>query len=248
MKTLTKEQARAGAMTADEAGEGTVERALQIEGSMAALLSRQSSSLEDWTNLLKVMRTTRPWMHLPTKGKPYGEVFKWTQTQFKVGDEPLGREQLVRIIDAYAPNRGKPIVAEFEAAIEQPYVAVAETHGGARPGSGPKPKGSSYPDNLNSCQSDRQRGTSADYLMAQLIAKVGTDVVEQIGPGRQFPSVMAAAVHYGIAKRRVRYEVTPDCNTGNAAARIVEVLGPDKAAELVAALTVCLTLPTTENN
>jgi len=240
MKTLTKEQARAGAMTADEAGEGTVERALQIEGSMAALLSRQSSSLEDWSNLLKVMRTTRPWMHLPTKGKPYGDVYKWTQKQFKVGDEPLGREQLVRIIDAYAPGRGKPIVAEFETAIKQPYVAVASPGGNNNP-NGRKGKNQRYPDNGDS-RPDRQRGTSADYLMAQLIAKVGTDVVEQIGPGRQFPSVMAAAVHYGIAKRRVRYEVTPDCNTGNAAARILEVLGPDKAAELVTALTLQLTV------
>lgn len=227
-------------MTADEAGEGTVERALQIEGSMAALLSRQSSSLEDWSNLLKVMRTTRPWMHLPTKGKPYGDVYKWTQTQFKVGDEPLGREQLVRIIDAYAPGRGKPIVAEFETAIKQPYVAVASPGGNNNP-NGRKGKNQCYPDNVD-LRPDRHRGTSADYLMAQLIAKVGTDVVEQIGPGRQFPSVMAAAVHYGIAKRRVRYEVTPDCNTGNAAARILEVLGPDKAAELVTALTLQLTV------
>lgn len=242
MKTLTKEQARAGAMTAEEAGEGTVERALQIEGSMAALLSRQSSSLEDWSNLLKVMRTTRPWMHLPTKGKPYGDVYKWTQKQFKVGDDPLGREQLVRIIDAYAPGRGKPIVAEFEKAIEQPYVVASDGHGGARPGSGPKSKGSSYPGNLNDDQSERRRGNSADYLMAQLIAKVGTDVVEQIGPGREFASVMAAAVHYGVAKRRVRYEITPDANTNNAAARIVEVLGPDKAAELVTAITLHLTV------
>lgn len=240
MKTLTKEQARAGAMTAGEAGEGTVERALQIEGSMAALLSRQSSSLEDWSNLLTVMRATRPWMHLPTKGEPYGDVYKWTQTQFRVGNEPLGREQLVRIIDAYAPGRGKPIVAEFETAIEQPYVAVASPGGNNNP-NGRKGKNQPDPDKGDSSRSGRQYGTSADYLMAQLIAKVGTDVVEQIGPGRQFASVMAAAIHYGISKRRVRYEVTPDCNTGNAAARIVEVLGPSKTAELVTALTIQLT-------
>ena len=77
--------------------------------------------------------------------------------------------------------------------------------------------------------------------MAQLIAKIGPHVQEEIGPGRQFASVMAAAVHYGIAKRRVRYEVTPDCNTNNAATRIVEVLGPAKAAELVTAITLELT-------
>lgn len=239
MKTLTADEARVGTMTAEEAGEATYERALQIQGAMAALLSRQSAAITDWESLLNSMKTTRPWMHLP-KGKPFKDFYKWLAAQFKIGGKPMNREQLVAIVDAYAPGRGVPIVGEFEKAIEQPYVAVGSRDN--NPTGRNQHNRSGYPDNLASDRSDRQRGTSADYLMAQLIAKVGTDVVEQIGPGREFPSVMAAAVHYGITKRRVRYEVTPDCNTSNAAARIVEVLGADKAAELVTALTLQLTM------
>ena len=42
MKTLTKAEARAGAMTKEEAGTATVERALQLEGSAIALLCREA--------------------------------------------------------------------------------------------------------------------------------------------------------------------------------------------------------------
>lgn len=235
MKTLTHDEARVGAMTAEEAGEATYERALQIQGAMAALLSRQSAAITDWESLLGTMKITRPWMHLP-KDQPHKDFYKWLAAQFKIGGKPMSRDQLVAIVDAYAPGRGTPIVAEFEKAIERPYVAVDSPGGNNNP-NGRKGKNQSYPDNVDSSdRSGRQRGTSADYLMAQLIAKVGTDVVERIGPGRDFPSVMAAAVHYGIAKRRVRYEVTPDCNTSNAAARIVEVLGNEKATELITAI------------
>lgn len=239
MKTLTTDEARVGTMTAEEAGEATYERALQIQGAMAALLSRQSAAITDWESLLNSMKTTRPWMHLP-KEKPFKDFYKWLEAQFKIGGKPMNREQLVAIVDAYAPGRGVPIVGEFEQAIEQPYVAVGSRDN--NPTGRNQHSRSSYPDNLTSDRSDRQRGTSADYLMAQLIAKIGPHVQEEIGPGRQFTSVMAAAVHYGIAKRRVRYEVTPDCNTSNAAARIVEVLGTDKTAELVTALTLQLTI------
>ena len=233
MKTLTHDEARVGAMTAEEAGEATYERALQIQGAMAALLSRQSAAITDWESLLGTMKITRPWMHLP-KDQPHKDFYKWLAAQFKIGGKPMSRDQLVAIVDAYAPGRGTPIVAEFEKAIERPYVAVASR--GAPKGNGNASKNNPYPDKDCSSRSGRQYGTSADYLMAQLIARVGTDVVERIGPGRDFPSVMAAAVHYGIAKRRLRYEVTPDCNTSNAAARIVEVLGNEKATELITAI------------
>ena len=88
---------------------------------------------------------------------------------------------MVAIIDAYAPDRGVPIVAEFEQAIEQPYVAVDSR--GNPTGANQHTKSNPYPDKDSSSRSDRQYGTSANYLMAQLIAKVGPDVVEQIGPG-----------------------------------------------------------------
>ena len=76
--------------------------------------------------------------------------------------------------------------------------------------------------------------------MARLIA-AGVDVVAEVGPGKRFPSVAAAARHYGITKERARYEVSPAVSIDNAAARIVEVLGTDKAAELVTAISSLLT-------
>ena len=73
---------------------------------------------------------------------------------------------------------------------------LASSHGGARPNSGPKTKSSSYPDNLNS-QAATRSGTIADYLMARLIA-AGVDVFAEVGPGKQFEQVAAAARQYGL--------------------------------------------------
>ena len=72
--------------------------------------------------------------------------------------------------------------------------------------------------------------------MAQLIDK-GVDVLAEIGPGKQFKTAAEAARHYGITKPRSRYEISPSVNLDNAALRIIEVLGTDNAAELVAHLT-----------
>jgi hypothetical protein len=237
MKTLTKDEARVGSMTAEEAGVATYDRALQLQGSLAALLSRQSAAISDWQKILNEMEATRPWMHLP-KEKPVKDFYKWLGSTFKVGSKPLDRDQLVAIVDAYAPERGLPIVSAFEKAIETPYFPKLGTKGG---GNGNNQHSNRNPDNGCSQRSDRQRGTSADYLMARLIAEVGAEVVEQIGPGRQFESVMAAAVHYGIAKRRVRYEVTPDAKPINVAGKLIEVLGPEGAAAVAAAITHQLT-------
>mgnify|MGYP001416057708 CR=1 FL=1 len=237
MTMLTKDEARVGAMTAEEAGVGTFDRALQIQGSLAALISRQSASLEDWTNKLAAMETTRPWMHLPSEAKPYGDVYKWLKAQFTIGGDPLDRDRLVLIIDAYAPGSGLQRVTAFEKAIEQPYVRAKS---GAPKGNSNASKNKPDPDQVCSQGEIRRYGTSADYLMARLIA-AGVDVVSEIGPGKQFDSVAAAARHYGITKERQRYEVSPSVNVGNAAARIVEVLGTDKAADLVAAMTLILT-------
>ena len=77
MPKLSKEEARVGAMTIEEAGIGTYDRALQIQGSLATLLSRESASLDSWTSKLEAMETTRPWMHLPNEEQPYGDVYKW---------------------------------------------------------------------------------------------------------------------------------------------------------------------------
>jgi len=238
MKTLTKDEARVGSMTAEEAGVATYDRALQLQGSLAALLSRQSAAISDWQKILNEMEATRPWMHLP-KEKPVKDFYKWLGSTFKVGSEPLDRVRLEAIIDAYDPGRGKPIVAAFQEAIDTPYVAVGKPGGSNNP-NGCKGNNQPYPGKIDS-QSDRRFGNSADYLMARLIAEVGAEVVEQIGPGRQFESVMAAAVHYGIAKRRVRYEVTPDAKPINVAGKLIEVLGPEGAAAVAAYITHQLT-------
>lgn len=240
MKTLTKDEARVGSMTAEEAGIATYDRALQLQGSLAALLSRQSAAISDWQKILNEMEATRPWMHLP-KEKPVKDFYKWLGSTFKVGSKPLDRDQLVAIVDAYDPGRGPAIVGAFEKTIAQPYFPKLGTKGGGNNNpSGRKGKNHRYPDNGDSqadLRANRQRGTSADYLMARLIAEVGPDVVEQIGPGRQFESIMAAAIHYGIAKRRVRYEVTPDAKPINVAGKLIAVLGPEGAAAVAASIT-----------
>lgn len=68
MKTLTKTAARAGAMTAEEAGVATTERALQLEGSTVALLF-SSTTLPDWERTLKQWSIHRPWQFLPEEEK-----------------------------------------------------------------------------------------------------------------------------------------------------------------------------------
>lgn len=230
MPKLSKEEARVGAMTIEEAGIGTYDRALQIQGSLATLLSRESASLDSWTSKLEAMETTRPWMHLPTEEQPYGDVYKWLSSTFKVGDQPLGRDRLISIIDAYAPGMGKQRVAAFEAAIEQPYVRAKR--GGQRGNTNAK-KNEADPgkDRFNPTSAARH-GNSADYLMARLIA-AGVDVVAEIGPGKRFPSVAAAARHYGITQQRARYELSPAVSIPNAAKKIIEVLGKDKARQLI---------------
>lgn len=233
MKTLTRDEARVGAMTAEEAGVATYDRALQLQGSLAALLSRQSAAISDWQKILNEMEATRPWMHLP-KENPVKDFYKWLGSTFKVGGEPLEREQLVAIVDAYDPGRGLPIVSAFEEAIQTPYVEAGKR--GAPLGNTNASKNKAYPDK-DCTHANRRHGTSADYLMARLIAEVGPEVVEQIGPGRQFESVTAAAIHYGIAKRRVRYEVTPDAKPINVAGKLIAVLGPEGAAAVATSIT-----------
>lgn len=238
MKTLTRDEAKAGSMTLAEAGTATYWRALQIEGTLSGLMCRQSSSFEEWQSMFETMTETRPWMHLPSEEQPYGDLYSWLGAKFKIGEIPMTRKHLVAIVDAYNPGSGKQVVAKFEKKLDQPYVAVGKVGNPNRdPRTGRLTNG--YPGNDRS-QSDARRGNSTDYLMAQLIDK-GVDVLAEIGPGKQFKTAAEAARHYGITKPRSRYEVSPSVNLDNAAQRIIEVLGADKAAELVAHLTTHLT-------
>jgi len=221
-------------MTIEEAGNATYWRALQLEGSLTALMCRQSSSFEEWQSMFNSMTETRPWMHLPSEEKPYGDLYSWLGAKFKIGDAPMTRKHLVAIVDAYHPGSGRQTVTNFEKKLDQPYVAVGQRGGNNNP-AGRKGKNQSYPDNVDS-QSDARRGTSADYLMTRL-AHMGVDCQAEIGDGKRFATPTEAARHYGILKTRNRYEVSPSVNLDNAAQRIIEVLGQDKAAELVTRLT-----------
>ena len=71
--------------------------------------------------------------------------------------------------------------------------------------------------------------------------QIDPDIQDKIGKGLKYPSINAAAQALGVMPKRQRYELNPEVNTGNAAARIVDILGPAKAAELTTAITLILT-------
>ena len=241
MKTLTKAEARAGAMTKEEAGTATVERALQLEGSAIALLCREQMKRDDWEGQLKAWAENRPWEFLPDDAAAkYGKVWKWTASRLTMNSEPLTRARLVALLAGLLGTVGKAEarVTAFEAEIAQPLLT---THGGARLGAGRKPVNQVDPDKLDS-QAARMGGTNTGYLMARL-QRVDPDVANKIGKGRPYRSINHAAQELGVVARRQRYEVNPEVDVDNAADRILAVLGADKAAELVAALTQRITTP-----
>jgi len=235
MKTLTRNEARAGAMTAEEAGTATLMRALQIQGAAVALLSRGGSQISDWKNTLKIWEQNRPWDLLPEGSeKPYGKWDLWTEATLKVNGDPLTRKRLVALLTGLHGETAKAEgqIQAFEKAIEQP---LAASHGGDRHSEDFQ----AYPDKLDTSRAARH-GTSVGYLMGRLL-KIDPDIQDRIGKGLEFASINAAAQALGVMPKRRRYELNPEVNTNNAATRIVEVLGPAKAAELVTAITLELT-------
>ena len=237
MKTLTKAEARAGAMTKEEAGTATVERALQLEGSAIALLCREQMKRDDWEGQLKAWAENRPWEFLPDDAAAkYGKVWTWTASRLTMNSEPLTRARLVALL---AGLLGTVALAEtrlqaFELQIAQPLVQA-----NGRP-KGPK---NFVPEQSSKVgQSERMGSTNAGYLMARL-QRIDPDVANKIGKGKPYRSINHAAQELGIVARRQRYEVNPEIDVDNAADRILAVLGADKAAELVAALTQRITTP-----
>ena len=230
MKTLTRDEAKAGSMTLEEAGKATYWRALQIEGTLSGLMCRQSSSFEEWQSMFETMTETRPWLHLPSEKDAYGDLYTWLGAKFKIGETPMTRKHLIAIVDAYNPGSGKQVVAKFEKKLDQPYVAVGSKNN--------NPSGRNQHDSSSAPgHATNPRGqNNVDYLMARLI-DMGVDVTAEIGAGKQFKTAAEAARHYGITKPRSRYEISPSVNLDNAALRIIEVLGTDNAAELVTHLT-----------
>ncbi len=224
MKTLTKTAARAGAMTAEEAGVATTERALQLEGSTVALLF-SSTTLPDWERTLKQWSIHRPWQFLPEEEKTkFKKWHEWTAARLKFNGEPLNRDRLVALL---AGLHGETAKAEaqilaFEKAIEQPL----------NPGAGRPAKGEiRCPGNELNPEVAR-RGWNVGYLMGRLL-KIDPDIQDRIGKGKEYASINAAAQSLGVISKRQRYELNPDVNLGKAAGRIVDVLGKGKAAELV---------------
>jgi len=220
-------------MTAEEAGVATLERAIQIQGAAVALLSRGGSQISDWENTLKTWEQNRPWNVLPEGSKiTYGKWHVWTEATLKVNGDPLTRKRLVALL---AGLHGETAKAEaqiqaFETAIEQPLAV----------GQGKRTDLQLHdPDKEVSPQQARY-GTSVGYLMGRLL-KIDPDIQDRIGKGLEFPSINAAAQALGVMPKRQRYELNPEVNTGNAAARIVDILGPAKAAELTTAITLILT-------
>lgn len=243
MKRATRSQARAYSMTIEEAGVATVDRALQIEGSATALLSREQSKLDDWESQLRAWAENRPWEFLPDDAETkYGKVWVWTSTRLRINGDPLTRDRLVALL---AGLMGTVALADerinaFEAEIRQPL----------HPGKAGNPTGANqhtrnrYPDNGSSGSTPQaaRRGTSTSYLMARLL-RADPDVATKIGKGKPYRSINHAAQELGIVAPRQRYEVNPEVDVEHAADRIFHVLGQDKAAELVIALTSRLTPP-----
>jgi hypothetical protein len=77
-------------------------------------------------------------------------------------------------------------------------------------------------------------GTSAAYLAARLMKAGRDDLLQEIGPGKRFRSVRAAAIEAGIVKDVPTVRLT---DPAKAAASIIERMGAEWAGLLAEALT-----------
>ena len=210
-------------LTVEEAGVATIERAVQLQGAAVALLTQQGSKLDDWDLMLSSWAENRPWQFLPEDLKDkYGKWHAWTAATMTFNGDPLTRDRLVSLLAGLYGSTAKAEerIQVFEKEIEQP---LRVTHGGAR-------KKQGYPDNL-----EKRHGTNAGYLMGRLLQK-DPGIADKIGKGKDYASINAAAQALGLIAARNRYELNADSNLSNAATRIVDVLGAEKAATLLAHL------------
>jgi hypothetical protein len=221
-------------MTVDEAGTATADRAIQLQGAAVALLAQQSAKLSDWDQTLDSWAENRPWLFLPDDIKvKYGKWDLWTAATLRINGDPLTRDRLIALLTGLYGKNTEAIkrVRAFEAAIEQPF----------NPGQGKRTDRLHYPDNEVTPRKARQ-GTDAGYLMGRML-QMDSDIADKIGKGKEYRSINAAAQALGITPARTRYEISPEVNLNNAAHRLVEVLGRQKAAELAAVITHLLTQP-----
>lgn len=211
-------------MTVEEAGVATSDRAIQLQGAAVALLAQQSARLQDWELMLDSWVENRPWQFLPEElGEKYGKWHLWTAATMRFNGDPLTRARLIALLGGLYASvaKAEKRVFEFEKAIEQP---LRKKHGGKRE------RGQGAPGHL------AYGSNSVGYLMGRLLQK-DADIADKIGKGKQYRSINAAAQHHGLVSKRKRYEINPEVNLNNAAIRIVEVLGPAKAVELMTAIT-----------
>ena len=215
-------------LTVEEAGVATIERAVQLQGAAVALLTQQGSKLDDWDLMLSSWAENRPWQFLPEDLKEkYGKWHAWTAATMTFNGDPLTRDRLVSLLAGLYGSTAKAEerIQAFEKEIEQPFIA--------RPGRPAKPK-NPYPDKGLVMQKARH-GTNVGYLMGRLLRK-DPNIADKIGKGKDYASINAAAQALGLIAARNRYELNADSNLSNAATRIVDVLGAEKAATLLAHL------------
>jgi hypothetical protein len=230
MKTLTKNEARAGSMTIEEAGVGTFDRALQLQGASVALLSQSSTQVGDWEHMLKIWAENVPWAHLPEGSeKKYENWHAWTGAELKFNGQALTKKRFIQLLAGLYGTSAKAckVVSDFEETIGQPQFT---THGGKREEQGV----------AQHLDLPKRGSTNVEYLMQRLL-KIDPDIESKIGQGLEYPSINAAAVALGLIKETQRYQLTTGTNTTVAAARIVDLLGNAKAAELISAMTLLLT-------
>ena len=213
-------------LTVEEAGVATIERAVQLQGAAVALLTQQGSKLDDWDLMLSSWAENRPWQFLPEDLKEkYGKWHAWTAATMTFNGDSLTRDRLVSLLAGLYGSTAKAEerIQAFEKEIEQP-LAVGQ---GKRTDLQLR-----YPG--NEVQKPR-RGNGTGYLMGQLLRK-DASIADKIGKDKEYPSIHAAAQAFGLIAARNRYELNADSNLSNAATRIVDVLGAEKAATLLAHL------------
>lgn len=97
------------------------------------------------------------------------------------------------------------------------------------------PEGRPSSDNSNNIRvSGQGQGTSAAYLAARLKKAGRDDLLEQIGPGKRFKSIRAAAIEAGIIKPVPTVRLVSDINV--IAAKLCQHLTPEQRHALAEAL------------
>ena len=214
----------------------------RAHGAMAALriqLWQESAQHDSWLQMLDELEAAKPWMYLP-EGAPAGEFWKWmAQTYELPGGVKVNKDRLHAILTSFANEQLEARAIEFYKRIESPLFKGKR---GGQLGNTNAKKNETYPDKDRFPEDSQaaRHGTSKAYLLDRLMRE-HPGIQNEIGPGKTYPSVQAAAIAKGLIPARKRYEINPDANIANAAKRIHELFGDDKTAELITHLTALIT-------